>query len=311
MRFLSNGFYQAVVGIVQTHFERFGVGPSGPMDLRAYRLNHLILGNREEKKVLEMTGLLPTIGFEEAVSCAVTGKPVKIVCDGHLIPMCRSFDVLPGSVLSFERLENGGWTYFGVGGGIEEISGRQVRLKAPTLNGWVSFLPDDLYREAPKDEPIRVVAGPEWDWFDSRAQEAFLNQNYRVDSIDRMGYRLQGKPILLRKPRELISSPVSTGTVQVTGSGQPVVLMAGRQTIGGYPRIAFVSPTDLSRLSQTGEGEIVRFRKTSIEEAEQDWKAENEQLLRLAQILKNQRTSLLFSASVQVSDRRFYVQMTR
>ncbi|HPX97273.1 MAG TPA: hypothetical protein PLO74_03925, partial [Thermotogota bacterium] len=71
------------------------------------------------------------------------------------------------------------------------------------------------------------------------------------------------------------------------------------------------SPSDLSRLSQTGEGEIVRFRKTSIEEAEQDWKAENEQLLRLAQILKNQRTSLLFSASVQVSDRRFYVQMTR
>ena len=184
-------------------------------------------------------------------------------------------------------------------------------MKSPTVNGWVSFLPDVLYREVPNDEPIRVVAGPEWDWFDSRAQEAFLNQNYRVDSIDRMGYRLQGKPILLRKSRELISSPVSTGTVQVTGSGQPVVLMAGRQTIGGYPRIAFVSPTDLSRLSQTGEGEIVRFRKTSIEEAEQDWKAENEQLLRLAQILKNQRTSLLFSASVQVSDRRFYVQMTR
>ncbi len=310
MKFVTGGFYRSVVGIGRSSLERFGIGPSGPMDLRACRLNHMLLGNREDEMVLEMTGPMPTIAFDEAVSCAVTGKPVHILCDGYTIPMYRSFDVRPGSVLTFGRIGDGGWTYLGIGGGIEGITRDQIRLKAPTRNPWISFLPDYLCPSSAEDSPIGVVPGPEWDWFDSRAQRLFLSQRYGIASVDRMGYRLEGKPIHTRKPRELISSPVSTGIIQVTGSGQPIVLMAGRQTVGGYPRIAFVSLADLSRMTQTGQGETVRFQRIGIEEAERAWREETQRLAELAQILFNQRDRLLFSESVCIANRRFFVQIT-
>ncbi|HNW47506.1 MAG TPA: hypothetical protein PLU70_07045 [Thermotogota bacterium] len=310
MKLLTAGFFLLPVGAPRYGRERFGIGPGGPMDTRALRFNQLLLGNREDDRALEMAGPLPSFCFEEAVSVAITGNPVKIFLDGHPLAMRRSFNVRPGSALTFERIEAGGWTYLGVAGGIEGIANGEVQLKAPRLNDWSAFLPESLYCERSKDEPIRVVAGPEWDWFDTRARRRFFEQSYRVDSTDRLGCRLKGEPVYTRKPKELISSPVSAGVVQITGGGQPVVLMAGRPTIGGYPRIAFLAPTDLSRLAQTAEGQAVRFREITITEAERTYREETEWMARLERVLENQREPLLYSRSVRVNGHPFYVQIT-
>jgi len=150
MKLLTAGFFLLPVDAPRYGRERFGIGPGGPMDTRALRLNQLLLGNSEDDRALEMAGPLPSFHFEEAVSVAVTGKPVRIFLDGQPLAMRRSFNVRPGSALTFERIEAGGWTYLGVAGGIEGIANGEVQLKAPRFNDWSAFLPETLYCERRK-----------------------------------------------------------------------------------------------------------------------------------------------------------------
>ncbi|WP_413541039.1 biotin-dependent carboxyltransferase family protein, partial [Burkholderia gladioli] len=118
-------------------------------------------------------------------------------------------------------------------------------------------------------EPLRVVAGREWARFTPHAQAALLNTVYRVSpQSDRMGYRLEGLPLSLLEPFEAASEALSCGTVQVPPDGQPIVLMADRQTTGGYPKIAQVCSVDLPRLAQTLPGESIAFERVELAEAQ-------------------------------------------
>lgn len=111
-----------------------------------------------------------------------------------------------------------------------------------------------------KEVWIDACKGPEWDWFDEDSQQAFFSASWKIDAqSNRMGYRL--KNVLLKKTtnKELISTPVTRGIIQVTPDGNPLLLMADAQTIGGYPRIARVCPADLSILGQCAPGYIVHF----------------------------------------------------
>src|SRR5262249_51321550 len=113
---------------------------------------------------------------------------------------------------------------------------------------------------------LRVVPGPQADWFDL---SSFVAADYQVTpSSDRMGARLAGPP-LARRPGELASEPVSPGAVQVTNDGQCIVLGADGQTIGGYPKVAHVVRADLDALGQLRPGQVVRFELVSVEEAEE------------------------------------------
>ena len=83
-----------------------------------------------------------------------------------------------------------------------------------------------------------------------------------------MGYRLDGPGLALREPLEMISEAVAFGTVQVPPDGNPIVLMADRQTTGGYPKIADVASVDLPLIAQTVPGDTVRFERISLDEAQ-------------------------------------------
>jgi allophanate hydrolase subunit 2 len=112
---------------------------------------------------------------------------------------------------------------------------------------------------------LRVVPGPQADWFDL---SAFLAAEYRVTpASDRMGVRLSGPP-LVRRPGEIASEPVAPGAVQATNDGQCIVLGTDGQTIGGYPKVAHVVRADLDALGQLRPGESVRFARVTVEEAE-------------------------------------------
>ncbi|WP_299824708.1 biotin-dependent carboxyltransferase family protein [uncultured Pontibacter sp.] len=122
-----------------------------------------------------------------------------------------------------------------------------------------------VYEESPL---IRAMPGPEHGLFSESSREIFWQSNYQVTSqSDRMGYRLAGQVLQLETPKELLSSAVTFGTVQVPPQGLPIILMADCQTTGGYPRIAQVIAADLPKLAQVQPGKSIRFKEVSLPEA--------------------------------------------
>jgi len=118
-------------------------------------------------------------------------------------------------------------------------------------------------------ERIRFVAGQQWDAFTEEARERFLAGAFRVNSnSDRMGYRLDGPGLALRAPLEMISEGVAFGTVQVPPDGNPIVLMADRQTTGGYPKIAAVASVDLPLIAQAVPQQELRFERIGLDDAQ-------------------------------------------
>jgi len=141
---------------------------------------------------------------------------------------------------------------------------RDDPFSAPTFALVTRSVPDESTAQ-----PVRVVAGPQWDGFATAMQQAFLDSEFAITpNSDRMGYRLQGAKLVPRETIEMISEGVSFGTVQVPPDGNPIILMADCQTTGGYPKIAQVASVDLPLLAQMMPGQRVRFERISLDEAQ-------------------------------------------
>lgn len=192
-------------------------------------------------------------------------------------------------------------------GGFGGFAGRALqpgdRLQIAALTPRAQRLWEEAFRELPeseslavtkwgvslyqlpnyREEPIvRVIRGAEADWFTSESRTAFLQSLYRISAqSDRMGYRLEGTPLSLKHEQQMLSEAVTAGTMQVPPDGEPIVLMADRQTTGGYPRIAQVIQVDLPVLAQTQPGKRVGFVEIPFEEAERLWLEEENALRQL------------------------------
>lgn len=129
---------------------------------------------------------------------------------------------------------------------------------------------------------IRAVAGPEWLQFSTDSQQKFQEAEFRISNrSDRMACQLEG-PLLSRiTDKQLISSAVSFGTIQVPANGFPLVLLADRQTTGGYPRIAQVASVDLPVLAQLQPGSAIKFRLISLQQAQRLYIEQEQQIARL------------------------------
>jgi allophanate hydrolase subunit 2 len=116
---------------------------------------------------------------------------------------------------------------------------------------------------------VRALPGRQWDDFTRASRDAFGGQPYLVTpQSERMGYRLKGPELAMRSPRQMLSEATCFGTVQVPADGAPIVLMADRQTTGGYPKIAQVATIDLPVLAQTAPGSTIRFEMITIDDAQ-------------------------------------------
>jgi len=136
---------------------------------------------------------------------------------------------------------------------------------------------------AAADGPIRVVIGPQDDHFDAAALAVFLSAAYRLSGdADRMGLRLEGPPLRHRpdKGAEIVSDAAVPGSIQVPGNGQPIVLLADGQTVGGYPKIATVASADLARLASAPVGTLLRFAAVTVAQAQALARAHETALLR-------------------------------
>jgi antagonist of KipI len=127
---------------------------------------------------------------------------------------------------------------------------------------------------------VRMMKGRQYELFNEESKKSVFTEFFSVSTnSDRMGYRLEGSLLSLAEPAELISEAVAFGSIQVPADGNPIILLADRQTTGGYPKIGQIASVDLPLVSQLKPGDRLRFREITLEEAQRLW-IEQEQKIR-------------------------------
>lgn len=299
-------------------YQKYGVVVSGAMDSVALRIANLLVGNKENEAGLEMTLMGGSFLVEEDLLIAVTGGDLAPVIEEESIPLWRPVWIKKGSLLRFRASRSGCRTYMAVAGGfdVQEVLGSKSTylrgelggLKGRALSagdkltcggaahrfqhlkssaGAISFAATAWHVNPEpfinlKETVIRVIRGGEFDYFTESSRDRFFKEDFRITpNSDRMGYRMEGTPLEMTDSFELLSEPVTNGTIQVPKDGTPIILLADRQTTGGYPKIAQVATVDLPLLAQKKPGEIVRFKEISLAEAEQLYLRQELQLEKL------------------------------
>lgn len=270
-------------------YQHLGVPVAGPMDGVAHRRANAALGNPRDAATLEVTLVGPELRFEHDAWIAVTGAELEPTVDGQEAPMGVPVKCRTGSVVRFGARRAGARAYLAVEGGLAVpvvlgsrathllsglggVDGRALRagdrlpIGGPSADLKVG-LPAGEVRLPGGGARLRVLPGPQVDYFDASAVAALQRGRYIVSpQSDRMGYRLSGARVPA-PPGEMISDAVFMGGVQVPPSGEPILLMADRQTTGGYPQLAVVITADLPLAAQLVPGEWVEFAPCSASDA--------------------------------------------
>lgn len=276
-------------------YGRYGVSESGAMDGLALRIANRLVGNAEGEACIEFALIGGTFEARDG-SCrvAVAGGDFEVTVEEHALGPYRAIDLAPGGRIVVGPAQSGVYGYLAVAGGfdIEPVLGSRsvhVRSRIGGTPLWAgtsltlrrAFPPagpalclDRAFWPA-SDGPVRVVWGPQDDLFTERAKADFLRGPYRATiQSDRMGYRLEGPPIEHAGDFNIVSDGIVLGSIQVPGSQQPIVLLADRQTTGGYPKIATVVPPDIRRVVQRGFGSPFHFAAVSLDAADTILRAE-------------------------------------
>ena len=311
LKILKNSLQTTVQDLGRSGFQKYGVIASGSMDPYAHRLANLLVSNEEQAATLEITLVGPAIEFTEDTVIALCGGDLSPKLDGQAAPMWRMLSVKKGNTLTFGEPRIGARCYLAIAGGIDvpEVMGSRSTYLRAGIGGFqgralkkgdavpvgeisqqklLSLLQcaenDSDWLVSPVryfEEPvIRMMTGRQFGLFDDDSKRRIFQEAFAVSSnSDRMGYRLEGAPLALETPAELISEAVAFGSVQVPADGKPIVLLADRQTTGGYPKIGQIASVDLPLISQLKPGQQLRFKEISLADAQQCW-IEQEQMIR-------------------------------
>ena len=311
----KGGFLTTVQDLGRIGYQKFGMPVAGAMDNFSYRVANFLVGNKESEAVLEATLLGPELEFDCDMSFAVTGANMKTVLNGKEISMWESYKVTKGDILSLGVVTSGLRAYIAFSGSIEVpllnnskstylktgiggFKGRklmnddELEIKVSDKIVYGKFMEPKYIPEFKRKGNVRVVLGPQDDYFTEEGINTFLSTDgYKITKeADRMGYRLGGNTIKHIDKADIISDGALFGSVQVPANGLPIILMADRQTAGGYTKIATVISTDLPMLAQMGEGSELVFEKITLEEAHKLYKEYEEKLSEIkAQITNSQR----------------------
>lgn len=292
IRVLSKGLLTTVQDLGRFGFQAQGVPVSGAMDTDAACVGNLLVGNTVDKGVLELAFAGADLQFEQGGYCAVTGGDFSPAINGTAIDTHCAYPVKAGDRLTFGAVKTGNYCYVAVSGGIDvpPIMGSRSTYTRAALGGFCGrklekgdcipvgshphkLLNLHLRKTVPPDfscdvAQIRVILGPQDDCFTSDGLETFFREEYTVTTeLDRMGVRLEGSAVAHKTDGNIISDGVAFGSVQLPTHGKPIIMLADRQTVGGYTKIAGVARCDLGRLVQLRPGERLRFVKISLQEA--------------------------------------------
>ncbi len=282
---LDSGLMSTVQDKGRIGFRKFGVPVSGVMDESSFSLANELVGNPKEAPVIEMALKGGSYRFESDSIIAITGAQMKPMINKKGVKLNSGIKVKAGEVLEFGYAEKGCRCYLSIRGKwqIKKVMGScstYVTGKFGGFEGRSLLKGDEIYWEerdtdfklfsAPNEKipyfssklSVDFVPGPEWDWISKKEQHKFLNTEFKISSkSNRMGIRLESDSKIENPKREMISSGVIPGIIQLPPNGRPIILMRDGQTVGGYPRIGKVLDIHLDRLAQLPINGILRFKK--------------------------------------------------
>jgi 5-oxoprolinase (ATP-hydrolysing) subunit C len=268
--------------------QRYGLTPSGAMDRLALAAANCLAGNALFAPAIEVGPYGAAFKAREgAVRVAMAGTPRVAEIAGRTVSWGTSVTIADGETLKLGVAQGGAFSYLAIEGSFrgEPMFGSfsvnaRIGLGSPFPRHLQGGDELNVAPAGPGPErqinlpvaaagPIRVVLGPQNDEFGDDAISLFLDSEWKITATsDRMGYRLEGPVIKHLHGHNIVSDGTVNGSIQVPGSGQPIVLMSDRGTSGGYPKIATVISADFGRFAQTPAGRVFRFKAVSMEEAQ-------------------------------------------
>lgn len=290
---LQGGAFSTIQDIGRYGGQSMGFSVSGVMDRKSFWQANMLLGKKQGGAVIESALCGPTLKFTESVYFTLTGADMQPLLNGRAIPQYHVFLAKPGDELRLGFAEEGMYTYIafaakidvpdfmgsrstnlkcGVGGyqgrkleAGDELPLTEVKENLPNL--YKRY--EDISLKMAPEITLRAMEGPEYDRFGQTGAKTFWNSVYTVsDAADRMGYRMEGEPVTAEGGVDIISNGIAFGAVQIPPNGMPIIMMADRQTMGGYAKIANVISADLPLLAQSRPGMKVRFCRVTVEEAQ-------------------------------------------
>lgn len=264
-------------------YQGSGFSPSGVMDHRAALIANLLVENKPGDPVLEFAVAGPTLRFTTNAIIAITGGRFQPLLGGKAAPMNKALVVHRGSVLSFGAPEAGTYGYIAIAGGgmrVPKVMGSYSTNLKCQVGGWrgrklipgdylpfvtktVEFLPnlgshvvdsqemERFYGFGQDVVALRVVPGPQDGMFTEAGKATFYGSEFTLtQAFDRMGYRLDGPMVETLNGSDIISDGIAFGAVQVPSHGHPIIMLADRQTTGGYAKIGTVASVDIPKLVQ-------------------------------------------------------------
>ena len=322
IRVISPGVLSLIQDGGRRGFQKFGVSVSGAMDPDSLFLGNRLVGNEPDIAAVEVTLGGAEFVFDEDVLVSVTGADLSATIDGTPAPMWESFLAPAAARLSFGGPVNGLRAYLCAAGGVESapvLGSRSTHVASgiggldggPLKSGdelpvgpspgerahW--RVPMDLVPRIESPITVRVVPGPQEDAFTAAGVGTFYGSAYTVtERSDRQGVRLDGPEIAAVNGRyDIVSDAVVFGSIQVPGDRKPIILLADRQTTGGYPKIGTVASVDIPKLAQAQPGATIRFERIEVGAAQQAAREHRRRLTRTP--LENASPARSFSFNLQ------------
>lgn len=292
LKVLNPGLLTTVQDLGRWGYQAFGMPVAGAMDRLACKTANYLLGNRPTAAVLEFTMMGGEYQFLTNTYIALTGANMMPMLNGIPVSMWSTIKIASGDVLTLTYAKTGCRCYLAVAGGLDlplVLGSRATytRAKVGGLEGRalkktdiINFLPTELPTQKllqlptelqpvqPKQIILRVLLGPQADDFTEQGKKALFSNIYTISNeADRMGYRLEGEVIEHATKPDIVSDALCQGAVQIPGHGRPIIMMADRQTTGGYTKIGSVIGSDLRLLAQAKPGDEVSFQEVTDSEA--------------------------------------------
>ena len=276
----------------RSNLYHIGIPFSGAMDNRNYSLANKLTGNKLNSPVIEFAFQGPHLKYTgEKINIAVTGDVVfKIIKSGTEIDgnCYESYQIESGDQINLISTNKSVYGYLAIGGGLDlklQWNSCSINTKAnigsndgkKLENGQkiniLNINSDQSKRKTnyinSKVENIRVIKGPNFDYFSEEGKKIFFEKEFTVSKLsDRMGMRLEGSKIENIVNTNIKSEGLIKGVIQVPADGNPIIMLSDHGTVGGYPKIGVVASVDYDRLVQITPGSKIKFKEINLSDAE-------------------------------------------
>ncbi|MDL2280629.1 biotin-dependent carboxyltransferase family protein [Selenomonadales bacterium OttesenSCG-928-I06] len=334
IKVINPGFFTTIQDEGRYGYQAFGLPVSGAMDGYAYRVANILVGNTAGAAVIEMISSGGTFEFVKDAYISICGADMGATLNGEKVAPWTSFYVDAGSILEFGYSQRGTYTYLAAYGGIDVPlilgsrstytrggigghHGRALQIDDTLEIGEHTNLPmstiilsKKFIKQYQNKITLRVLLGPQDDYFSKEGKEIFFSSEYTIgDDISRMSSNLEGKLVKHSAKPDIVSDASCMGAIQIPGSGEPIIMMADRQTTGGYAKIGAVITADLWKLAQAKPGDPVLFKMCTEELAEEELRTLYASYAEVEEFAAASRQALYRKYSIKVGGQQYNLDL--